>query len=75
MLHHSSPKISARVSFILQRRQTLTINLSLHSMYVLSTLNEKCFRVGRPFRNEACNWYNINYPSAKFDIILRKFSK
>ncbi|XP_028165351.1 uncharacterized protein LOC114356396 [Ostrinia furnacalis] len=31
--------------------------------------------VGRPFQNEACNWYNENYPSVKYDCIMRKFSK
>ncbi|CAB3225356.1 unnamed protein product [Arctia plantaginis] len=31
--------------------------------------------VGRPFQNEACNWYNENYPPMKYDCILRKFSK
>ncbi|XP_026499620.2 uncharacterized protein LOC113403327 [Vanessa tameamea] len=31
--------------------------------------------VGRPFKNEACNWYNQNYPSVKYDCIIRKFSK
>ncbi|KAL0852163.1 hypothetical protein ABMA28_000398 [Loxostege sticticalis] len=30
--------------------------------------------VGRPFRNEACNWYNENYPSVKYDVRVRKFS-
>ncbi|CAH0401968.1 unnamed protein product [Chilo suppressalis] len=31
--------------------------------------------VGRPFQNEACNWYYKNYPSQKYDVILRKFSQ
>ncbi|XP_021186968.2 uncharacterized protein LOC110373870 [Helicoverpa armigera] len=31
--------------------------------------------VGRPFRNEACNWYYKNYPPVKYDCIIRKFSK
>ncbi|KAG6449109.1 hypothetical protein O3G_MSEX005888 [Manduca sexta] len=32
-------------------------------------------QVGRPFQNEACNWYYKNYPPVKYDCILRKFSK
>ncbi|XP_063633872.1 uncharacterized protein LOC134804687 [Cydia splendana] len=31
--------------------------------------------VGRPFQHEACNWYYKNYPSVKYPVILRKFSK
>ncbi|XP_026763002.1 uncharacterized protein LOC113521613 [Galleria mellonella] len=31
--------------------------------------------VGRPFYNEACQWYNKNYTSVKYNCILRKFSK
>ncbi|XP_012548922.2 uncharacterized protein LOC101746303 isoform X2 [Bombyx mori] len=31
--------------------------------------------VGRPFQNEACNWYYENYPPVTYDCILRKFSK
>ncbi|XP_049884788.1 uncharacterized protein LOC126379863 isoform X2 [Pectinophora gossypiella] len=31
--------------------------------------------VGRPYRHEACSWYNENYPSVKYDFIIRKFSK
>ncbi|CAH0716385.1 unnamed protein product, partial [Brenthis ino] len=30
---------------------------------------------GRPFKNEACNWYYQNYPSIKYDSIIRRFSK
>ncbi|KOB52014.1 Uncharacterized protein OBRU01_26684, partial [Operophtera brumata] len=31
-------------------------------------------RVGRPFQNEACNWYYENYPPVKYDCIVRKFA-
>ncbi|KAJ8737681.1 hypothetical protein PYW08_000276 [Mythimna loreyi] len=31
--------------------------------------------VGRPFYNEACNWYYQNYPPVKYDCIIRKFSQ
>ncbi|KAF9419803.1 hypothetical protein HW555_003802 [Spodoptera exigua] len=31
--------------------------------------------VGRPFQNEACNWYYKNYPPFKYECIVRKFSK
>ncbi|XP_053624053.1 uncharacterized protein LOC128682984 [Plodia interpunctella] len=31
--------------------------------------------VGRPYQNEACNWYYKNYPSQKYNCIMRKFSK
>ncbi|XP_026727951.1 uncharacterized protein LOC113494030 [Trichoplusia ni] len=31
--------------------------------------------VGRPFQNEACNWYYKNYPPVKHYCIIRKFSK
>ncbi|XP_045784023.1 uncharacterized protein LOC123880126 [Maniola jurtina] len=31
--------------------------------------------VGRPFKNEACNWYYKNYPPVKYNCIMRKFSK
>ncbi|CAH1647661.1 unnamed protein product [Spodoptera littoralis] len=30
--------------------------------------------VGRPFQNEACNWYYKNYPPVKYECIVRKFS-
>ncbi|XP_023941804.2 uncharacterized protein LOC112048502 [Bicyclus anynana] len=31
--------------------------------------------VGRPFKNDACNWYYENYPTIKYNCIVRKFSK
>ncbi|XP_013189036.1 uncharacterized protein LOC106133751 [Amyelois transitella] len=31
--------------------------------------------VGRPFQNEACNWYYKNYPTVKYNCIIRKFSQ
>ncbi|XP_050683468.1 uncharacterized protein LOC126978562 [Leptidea sinapis] len=32
-------------------------------------------KLGRPYQNEACNWYYENYPPVKYNCILRKFSK
>ncbi|KAI5631865.1 hypothetical protein NE865_15424 [Phthorimaea operculella] len=38
-------------------------------------IKELMSEVGRPFRSEACNWYNDNYPSVKYKSYMRKFTK
>ncbi|KAM3968543.1 uncharacterized protein ACR2FA_011469 [Aphomia sociella] len=47
----------------------LTVTLTTEEIQLLMD------EVGRPFQNEACQWYNMNYPSVKYNCILRKFSK
>ncbi|CAK1588174.1 unnamed protein product [Parnassius mnemosyne] len=37
-------------------------------------IRELMDEVGRPFKNEACNWYYIKYPPQSYKCILRKFS-
>ncbi|XP_045510363.1 uncharacterized protein LOC123705566 [Colias croceus] len=37
-------------------------------------IREMMKEVGRPFQNEACNWYYSNYPPVKYNCIMRKFS-
>ncbi|XP_075991180.1 uncharacterized protein LOC142986550 [Anticarsia gemmatalis] len=37
-------------------------------------IRESMGNVGRPFKNEACNWYYENYPPVKYDCIMRKFA-
>ncbi|KAJ2954325.1 hypothetical protein O0L34_g2581 [Tuta absoluta] len=38
-------------------------------------IKELMSEVGRPFRSEACNWYNDNYPSIRYNYNVRKFTK
>ncbi|KAI8430811.1 hypothetical protein MSG28_000966 [Choristoneura fumiferana] len=47
----------------------LTANLTAEE------IRESMDEVGRPYQNEACNWYYKNYPSVKYDCIVRKFGK
>ncbi|KAJ0183815.1 hypothetical protein K1T71_000238 [Dendrolimus kikuchii] len=46
------------------------LNANLTAEDIKRSMNE----VGRPFQNEACNWYYENYPPVKYDCIVRKFS-
>ncbi|XP_072930286.1 uncharacterized protein [Epargyreus clarus] len=47
----------------------------LTATLTMQEIREMMNEVGRPFRNEACNWYNKNYPAIQYKCVLRKFSK
>ncbi|XP_061382381.1 uncharacterized protein LOC116777734 isoform X2 [Danaus plexippus] len=38
-------------------------------------IRKRMDELGRPFKNEACRWYNKHYPTQKYNCIMRKFSK
>ncbi|CAH2103191.1 unnamed protein product [Euphydryas editha] len=69
-----APSQSTFISDTTQRRwryyPDLTAKLSSQQVRDMM-MNE----VGRPFKNDACSWYNENYPTVKYDCTLRKFSK
>ncbi|XP_022126182.1 uncharacterized protein LOC111000884 [Pieris rapae] len=65
---------------VLSLEQTSTQKRWRHYPDVSATLSPQeisvmMHEVGRPFQNEACNWYYEHYKPVKYPCIQRKFSK